>query len=106
MSENWAEDVQKYVPNADAKAIAGIVRYCGIALQKRDSSLVSFSDDKEVVRVRNNFLKKKLALTDADADLDKAIDDVREKMKGDRTKNRVTVYYLLADHFGKLSAFG
>ena len=81
-------------------------RYCGIALQKRDSSLVSFSDDKEIARVRNNFLKKKLALTDADADLDKAIDDVREKMKGDRTKNRVTVYYLLADHFGKLSAFG
>ena len=86
MAEDWAEDVQKYVPNADAKAIAGIVRYCGIALQKRDSSLVSFSDDKEIARVRNNFLKKKLALTDADADLDKAIDDVRDKMKGDRNK--------------------
>jgi len=26
-------------------------------------------------------------------------------MKGDHTKNRVTVYYLLADHFGKLSMF-
>jgi len=24
------------------------------------------------------------------------------KMKGDHTKNRVTVYYLLAEHFGKL----
>jgi len=24
-------------------------------------------------------------------------------MKGDRTRNRITVYYLLADHFGKLS---
>ena len=105
MAEDWAADVKKYVPNADAKAIAGIVRYCGIALQKRDSSLVSFSDDNEVARVRNNFLKKKLALTSPDADLDKAIDDVREKMKGDRTRNRVTVYYLLADHFGKLSAF-
>jgi hypothetical protein len=30
---------------------------------------------------------------------------VGDQMKGDRTKNRVTVYYLLADHFGKLSAF-
>jgi hypothetical protein len=27
-------------------------------------------------------------------------------MKGDRTKNRVTVYYLLAENFGKLSIFG
>ena len=40
MTEDWAADVRKYVPNADEKAIAGIVRYCGIALQKRDSSLV------------------------------------------------------------------
>lgn len=58
-----------------------------------------------VARVRNNFLKKKLGLTDSDADLDKAIMSAAEKMKGDRTKNRVTVYYLLAAHFGKLSMF-
>ena len=39
MTENWAADVRKYVPNADEKASA-IARYCGIALQKRDLSLV------------------------------------------------------------------
>ena len=50
MSEDWAADVKKYVPNADAKTIAGIVHYCGIALQKRDSSLVSFHDKEEVGR--------------------------------------------------------
>jgi hypothetical protein len=105
MAENWAADVKKYVPNADEKAIDGIVRYCGIALQKRDSSLVSFTDKEEVGRVRNNFLKKKLALTNSDAELDKAIMLVGDKMKDDRTRNRVTVYYLLADHFGKLSTF-
>jgi hypothetical protein len=105
MAENWAADVKKYVPNANEKAIDGIVRYCGIALQKRDSSLVSFTDKEEVGRVRNNFLKKKLALTNSDAELDKAIMLVGDKMKDDRTRNRVTVYYLLADHFGKLSTF-
>ena len=105
MAENWAADVKKYVPNADEKAIAGIVKYCGIALQKRDSSLVSFTDKEEVARVRNNFLKKKLGLTNSDAELDKAIMSVGDKMKDDRTRNRVTVYYLLADHFGKLSTF-
>jgi uncharacterized protein DUF2853 len=105
MAEDWAVDVKKYVPNADQKAIAGIVRYLGIALQKNDSSLVAFSDKEEVARVRTNFLKKKLGLTNPDAELDKAIMAIGEKMKVDRTKNRVTVYYLLADHFGKLSAF-
>ena len=34
MAEDWSVDVKKYVPNADPKAIAGIVRYLGIALQK------------------------------------------------------------------------
>ena len=105
MAEDWAADVKKYVPDADAKAIAGIVRYCGIALQKRDSSLVSFSDKAELTRVRDNFLKKKLGLSIPDPELDQAIMDVSNRMKGDRSKNRVTTYYLLAEKFGKLSAF-
>ena len=50
MAEDWAADVKKYVSDPDAKAIAGIVHYCGIALQKRDSSLVSFGDKDEVER--------------------------------------------------------
>jgi hypothetical protein len=106
MSEDWAVDVRKYAPNADDKAIAGIVRYLGIALQNRDSALVSFSDREELARVRDSFLKKKLGLTASDAELDKAIAAVGEKLKSDRSKNRVTVYYLLAEQFGKLSAFG
>ena len=36
MAEDWAADVRKYVPDADPSVIAGIVRYCGIALQKRE----------------------------------------------------------------------
>jgi hypothetical protein len=102
---DWTSDVKKYAPNADEKAIAGIVKYCGIALQKRDSSLVSFGDADEVARVRNNFLKKKLGLAQPDTELDAAIRSVSDKMKVDNSKNRVTVYYLLADHFGKLALF-
>lgn len=105
MAEDWMVDVKKYAPNANEKAVAGIVRHCGIALQKRDSALVAFSDKAEVERVRNSFLKKKLGLTNSDTDLDAAIAAVRDKMKGDGTRNRVTVYYLLADHFGKLGLF-
>lgn len=106
MAQDWAADVLKYAPNADPKAVAGIVRHCGIALQNRDASLVSFGDKNEVARVRENFLKKKLGLTAPNEDLDKAIMAVGDAMKGDQTKNRVTAYYLLAEKFGKLSMFG
>jgi outer membrane protein OmpA-like peptidoglycan-associated protein len=105
MATDWAADVKKYDAKADETAIAGIVRYCGIALRNRDSSLVSFSDKAETDRVRNNFLKKKLGLTQADSVLDAAIAKVGERMKADRTKNRVTVYYLLAADLGQLGAF-
>jgi hypothetical protein len=105
MAEDWATDVKEYASSADEKAIAGIVRYCGIALRSRDSSLVSLTGKEEVARVRENFPKKKLGLTNSELELDQAITVVADEMKGDRTKNRVTVYYLLAEHFGKLSTF-
>ena len=105
MATDWAADVKKYVAKADDAAIAGIVRYCGIALRNRDSALVSFSDKAETDLVRNNFLKKKLGLTQADSALDAAIAKVAGQMKADRTKNRVTVYYLLASEFKQLGQF-
>lgn len=105
MAEDWAADVRKYAPAADDAAIAGIVRHCGIALRKRDSSLVSMSDPKETGRVRENFLKKKLGRTEADETLDAAIAAVGETMRAENFKNRVTVYYLLADRFGALDLF-
>ncbi len=105
MATDWAADVKKYVANANDGAIAGIVSYCGIALRKVDSSLVAFSDKTETDRVRNNFLKKKLGRTEADSVLDAAIAKVGQVMKADRTKNRVTVYYLLAAEFKQLEMF-
>ena len=101
---DWAADVKKYAPQASDEHIAGIVRHCGIALQKQDSSLVSFSDPEELKRVKEGFCTKKLGLTDAAA-IDEAIAAVGAKLKGTGRKNRVTVYYLLADHFDKLSLF-
>ena len=103
---DYAADVKKYAKNLDEEAVAGIVRHCGIALRSRDASMVSCSQKDELDRVREKFLKKKLALTDSDADLDKAIDEVCEAMgRSTRNKSRVTFYYLLAEKYGKLDLF-
>jgi hypothetical protein len=101
---DYYDDVKKYASSYDEAAIAGIVKHCGIALAKKDSSLVSASDPDELARVKAGFLIKKLGLEDSDK-LDAAIGDVMAKMKGDSSKQRVTVYYMLADHFGKLGDF-
>jgi hypothetical protein len=106
MAHDWSADVKKYVPNANADAISGIVKHLGIALQSRDASFVACQDKSERDRVRDSFLKKKLGLTQADAELEKAVLEVCEKMKGDRDKSRVAFYYLLAEKYGKLSMFG
>ncbi|WP_127075697.1 DUF2853 family protein [Rhodomicrobium lacus] len=101
-AEKYLAHVKKYVSNPNEDAVAGIVRHLGIALRNRDSSLVAGTDPEELKRVRESWLKKKLALTESDEALDAAIKTVIDKLKGDRSKERVTVYYLLAEHFGKL----
>lgn len=106
MSHDWSADVKKYAPNASPAAINGIIKHLGIALQKRDSSLVACSDKVERDRIRDHFLRKKLELTNSDAELDKAVVDVCQKMHGDQDKSRVAFYYLLAEKYNKLSLFG
>lgn len=105
MAQDWAADVKKFVANADDEVITAIVKYCGIALHNQDSSLVSYSDPVELGRVRENFLKKKLGLTQSDADLDAGIAAVGERLKGVNFKNRVTVYYMLLEQFGMMHFF-
>ena len=101
----YVADVAKYTKSVDEKAVAGIVRHCGIALRSRDASLVAGHDPKELDLVRENFLKKKLGLS-GDGELDGAVKSVISRMKADHNKSRVTVYYLLAEHYGRLNTFG
>jgi Protein of unknown function (DUF2853) len=101
----YLENVKKYAPAADEAAVAGIVRHCGIALRKLDSSLVSATDPAEVNRVVQGFCKKKLARTEGDDAILAAVTSVLTSMKAERQKSRVTVYYLLAAHYDQLALF-
>ncbi len=93
-------DVKKHTANVNEAAVAAIVRYCGIALQSADSSLVSASDSKELATVRDGFAAKKLGLTPEAADA--GIKAVVDAMKATHQKSRVTFYYLLAEKTGTL----
>lgn len=90
-------------PNMDL--LTKVTIGCGPAIYNADSATVSGSDKKELATVKNNFLIKKLGLSDS-ADLDKAIDAVIEKYgRSNKNKYRVVVYYLLAVHFKKESVY-
>lgn len=102
MSKEYIDDIARYSSNVNETAVAGIVKHLGIALRSKDASLVSCSSKDELSRVRDSWLKKKLALSDDDKKLDAAITEVCDKMKADKRKNRVTFYYLLAEKFSKL----
>ncbi|MBK1865401.1 DUF2853 family protein [Aestuariivirga sp. YIM B02566] len=100
MSSDYAADIRKYTAQVNDKAVDSIVKFCGIALKGADSQWVSMSDNAEVQRVVNGFCAKKLGLDAATAEA--AVKAVGEKMKADRTKHRVTVYYLVAEQTGTL----
>ena len=100
MAENYVDDVKKYTATVNEAAVAAIVKYCGIALRNKDSALVSCSDPAELGRVRVGFALKKLGLTPEAADA--GMVKVCEAMKADKTKSRVTFYYLLAEHTGTM----
>ena len=98
--QDYAADIRKFTPDVNEKALAGVVRYCGIALRDADASLVSVTSPQELKTVRDGFATKKLGLTAEAADA--AIKSVVEKLKGVPRKSRVTFYYLLAEATGTL----
>ena len=96
----YLDNLKKYEPNPNEKAVETIVKYLGIALRSRDASLVSCSDDKELARVREGFCAKKLGLSEAQAA--EVVKKVCDIMKEERNKHRVTFYYLVARESGTL----
>ena len=97
---DYLSDVQKYDAGADAAVVTKIVKHLGIALRNRDSSLVSGSDQSELDRVEEKWCGKKLGVTGPSAKA--AVNAVAKAMSADRSKSRVTFYYLVAKELGKL----
>ena len=93
---------EKYDDAASEDVVKTIVKYLGASLSNKDAKYVSCTDETERNTVRDNFLKKKLGLTDDNEVLDAKVMAVCTEMKPQRMKDRVTFYYLLAKNEGKL----
>ncbi|MBD0822489.1 DUF2853 family protein [Aestuariibaculum marinum] len=102
----YAADLkEKCGVDADMDLLTKVTIGCGPAIYNADAATVSGSDETEVATVKNNFLIKKLGLTDG-PDLDAGIEAVMEQYgKSNRNKYRAVVYYLLTKHFGKESVY-
>jgi hypothetical protein len=78
---------------------------CGPSIYNDDSATVAGSQQSELDTIKNNFLIKKLGLSDG-ANLDAGIDAIMEKYgRSNKNKYRAVVYYLLAVHFKKESVY-
>lgn len=96
------DDINKYT-TADAAVVASMEKTYALVLSKADARLVAFGDPEELKTVRENFVKGKLGVTDSDDSIDAEIKAVGERVPGQR--QRLTVYYLLAEQYGKLGVF-
>ncbi|WP_201352595.1 DUF2853 family protein [Hydrogenimonas urashimensis] len=92
--------------DVSAELVEKVTRGLGPSIYNKDAESVSCSDASELERVRENFLKKKLGLSEDDATLDGAIKEVCEAMgTSNRNKYRALFYALLVKKFGKESVY-
>lgn len=103
----YADDLKnKCGMDADMDLLTKVTIGCGPSIYDADASTVAASQESELETVKNNFLIKKLGLSDGpelSAAIDKAIEIYGQS---ERNKYRAVFYYLLVKHFGKESVYG
>ncbi len=102
----YAADLkEKCGVDANMDLLTKVTIGCGPSIYNADAATIAGSDQSELDTVKNNYLIKKLGLSDG-PELDAAIDAVIEKYgRSNRTKYRAVVYYLLCVHFGKAAVY-
>ena len=103
----YADDLKnKCGMDADMDLLTKVTIGCGPAIYNDDASTVAATQESELETVKNNFLIKKLGLSDGPELMD-AINSVIETYgRSERNKYRAVVYYMLTKHFGKEAVYG
>ncbi|MCP3971746.1 MAG: DUF2853 family protein [Rhodobacteraceae bacterium] len=103
----YADDLRnKCGMEPDMDLLRKVTIGCGPAIYNADASTVAATQPDELETVKNNFLIKKLALSDGPelmGAINKAIDTYG---RSERNKHRAVIYYMLTRHFGKESIYG
>lgn len=104
--EKYAGDLEnKCKVKVDMDLLTKVTIGCGPSIYNADACKVSSSDQAELDRVKQNFLAKKLGVTDEkvqDKALTYAIDTYG---KSNSSKFRAVFYYLLVTHLKKASVY-
>ena len=104
--EKYSRDLrEKFGVNPDMELLEKVTHGLGPSIYNRDSSTVSASDMKELERVKDNFLIKKLGLSGSQELMEAIKAVMNEYGTSVRTKYRAVVYYQLTKHFGKESIY-
>ena len=107
------ELIEKYADNLknkcgmqpDMALLTAVTIGCGPSFYNANASTVAGSQESELETVKNNFLIKKLGLSDGPELID-AINSVIETYgRSERNKYRAVFYYMLTEHFGKESVY-
>ena len=103
----YAEDLKgKCGMDPDMDLLTKVTIGCGPAIYDADAATVAASQESELETVKNNFLIKKLGLSDG-PELMEGINKVLETYgMSERNKYRAVVYYMLTKHFGKEAVYG
>ena len=102
----YADDLKtKCGMTPDMDLLTKVTIGCGPAIYNADASTVAGSQESELETVKNNFLIKKLGLTDSPELIDAINAAIETYGKSERNKFRAVFYYLLVKHFGKEAVY-
>ena len=102
MIAKYAADLkEKSGVDADMDLLTKVTIGCGPSIYNKDSSTVSGGSESELETVKNNFLIKKLGLSDSPKLMEGIHKVIEDYGTSNRNKYRAVVYYLLTKHFGK-----
>jgi len=98
-------EAKKLGISVDQALLEKVTKGLGPSIYNADSAKVASSDSKELDRVKQNFLIKKLGLADG-PELDKHIEGVVKQFgSSNSNKYRALFYYLLVKSAGKESVY-
>lgn len=102
----YAADIRtKFGQEPDSDFLNKVTEALGPAIYNRDACKVSGSSESELQTVKTNFLQKKLGLAESPELMAAIRKVIADYGKSERNKYRAVIYYMLARHFGKESAY-